>query len=445
MRKFSKQREENRFCTASSTHSLVPSVRRLWFRAIRFLQIYGLGQGLRRLKTDGKVFFVRRVQRIINNRKYRADIESLSEILHSHSGFFDCSFSPIGWNTKMFQRYQHMSNAMSVLGGLSLYGGNPRMDTSLFVYFPVHQNLYVFDATDKFIKQKLLETLSKSKSPVIVRLYSVDMNIGFAQVMEWLKRGFHVVYEYIDLLTPEISGFIPKVILFRHEQILRNEKIFVVATSNRLLDDVKRYRSKNFILNTNGVDVSHWTNFSDVCPSDMQPIVSTGRHIVGYHGTLAEWIDYECLRAIAEDGKYELVLIGLEHDTSFRRSGLHHHPRVHYLGSKPYYMLNEYAARYDVAILPFIKTDVTDTVSPVKIFEYMASGKPIVTTDLLECQKYRSCLIAHDTHEFLKNLEKALAYRKEAWYRSLLATEAQENSWQQKAKEILRFIGMTPL
>ena len=87
-----------------------------------------------------------------------------------------------------------------------------------------------------------------------------------------------------------------------------------------------------------------------------------------------------------------------------RTRGILDLPRVHFLGAKPYAELPRYARFYDVAILPFAVNEITESVSPVKIFEYMAAGKPVVTTGLPECRKYRSCLIADTPDDFVKQL-----------------------------------------
>ena len=136
------------------------------------------------------------------------------------------------------------------------------------------------------------------------------------------------------------------------------------------------------------------------------------------------------------------MLIGHEHDDAFEKSGLKSHSRVHFLGSKPYSQLNQYAIHYGVTILPFKKSNLTEAVSPVKIFEYMAALKPIVTTDLRECKKYKSCLTAETNEEFMLQLKRATDLRNDAEYLKVLDTEANENSWEHKTIEILNMTGV---
>lgn len=376
------------------------------------------------------------------NKEYKQRIRELESQIQEHSGFFDIFHLAIGWNTQMHQRYQHISMQCAELGGFALYGGHHQIDTDLFVYSIKKNKLCVFEATDSALTKKIFDILKHNKQPKIIRIQSIDLHTSLSQVHAFLEMGFKVVYEYIDLLAPEITGTVPVEIMYRHQSMLADERIFVAATSTKLFEDVQRYRSKNLILNTNGVDVEHWQGPVTTPPDDLRQLLTTGRYIIGYHGTLAEWVDYEILYAIAQDGRYELLLIGLEHDLSFRDSKLYKHPRVHFLGSKSYFELNKYANFYDVAILPFRKSEMTDTISPVKIFEYMAAGKPIVSTNLLECQKYKSCLIAENTPEFLIKLEKAIECRFDTLYQSTLKSEAIANSWQQKTNELLELVGI---
>jgi len=163
-------------------------------------------------------------------------------------------------------------------------------------------------------------------------------------------------------------------------------------------------------------------------------MVKTDKIVVGYHGALAQWIDYDLLKKIASDGRFALLLIGHAHDQHMEKSGLLQMDNVYYIGAKPYKELNLYAAYYDIAILPFVLNDITKSVSPVKIFEYMALKKPIVTYSLPECQKYASCLLADTQEEFLQQLNIAVDLRFDKKYMQILEQEALANTWQAIAK-----------
>jgi glycosyltransferase involved in cell wall biosynthesis len=426
------------------------SFRGLFNTLARFVSLIRLSirrHGL--LRAIGKGFRILGIRlyhvnkKILHRNKYNQELEQLDSLIAQHAGFFDLFHIPMGWNTVLFQRFQHISLQTAKLGGMALYGGHPTVDRGMTVYQEAVKNLYVFDATNRQVVERIFQDLEKKQQPRILRIQSIDLVTTEQDVNRFLENGFTVVYEYIDEITPAITGNVPDTVYKRHAAILKDERVIVVATSDQLFEEVQRYRSKKFILSTNGVDLDHWRIAKGEPPSDLKSAL-TGNLIIAYHGALAKWMDYDILRAIADEGSYELVLIGHEHDAAFGKSGLKGHARVHFLGSKTYFELNKYAVHYDIAILPFKKTELTQAVSPVKVFEYMAARKPVVTTDLRECKKYQSCLIAGTSLEFMEQLKRAAILRNDPGYLSLLDKEAGENSWEKKTIEILRLAGVHP-
>jgi hypothetical protein len=94
------------------------------------------------------------------------------------------------------------------------------------------------------------------------------------------------------------------------------------------------------------------------------------------------------------------------------------------------------AKKCDILTIPFKINNITRATSPVKVFEYMALNKPIVTTDMNECRKYKSILIAENHDDFIAKLSDALSLQNDTDYINLLNKEALENDWSMKAKAI---------
>jgi glycosyltransferase involved in cell wall biosynthesis len=92
-------------------------------------------------------------------------------------------------------------------------------------------------------------------------------------------------------------------------------------------------------------------------------------------------------------------------------------------------------------MIPFLINEITESTSPIKLFEYMALGKPIVTTNIAECQKYKSVLIAVDHQDYIRKIDQALALRTNEEYCAILNREAKENLWEIKAEQIINLIG----
>ena len=90
--------------------------------------------------------------------------------------------------------------------------------------------------------------------------------------------------------------------------------------------------------------------------------------------------------------------------------------------------------------IPFVVNEITEATSPVKLFEYMALGKPIVTTALPECRKYESPLVSDSHEDFINNIKKAAELENSKEYIELLRKEGNQNTWRQKAKDIKELI-----
>ena len=187
----------------------------------------------------------------------------------------------------------------------------------------------------------------------------------------------------------------------------------------------------------NGVMYDHWTKTykREEAPEKIKLIMDKGNPIIGYYGALAKWFDYDLLKKISKERpNYEIVLIGFVYDRSMQDSRIERLPNVHYLGIVDYQNLCSYAYWLDVLTIPFLLNDITESTSPVKLFEYMALNKPIVTTDMRECRKYESVMIGKSHDEFIELLDKALKMEKTDPYFQLLKKEALENTWEMKAK-----------
>jgi glycosyltransferase involved in cell wall biosynthesis len=166
--------------------------------------------------------------------------------------------------------------------------------------------------------------------------------------------------------------------------------------------------------------------------------VENGRPIAGYYGALAKWFDYRLLKSVAVLlPNWYFILIGLDYDGSVNRSRVLEYPNILWLGSKPYEKIPSYLKYFDVATIPFRLNEITHATSPLKLYEYMAAGKPIVTTAMNECQKYPPVLIAKDANDFALKLENSLSMRSDQAYQNSLCEWAEKNTWEQRAAQIL--------
>jgi hypothetical protein len=266
-------------------------------------------------------------------------------------------------------------------------------------------------------------------------------------VRAWQARGDHVVYDYIDELHPNISGApIPRAVMKRHYALLTDESVACAATADKLLGDVAQLRRRNFALVTNGVDAEHFARARKglPVPKELEHLSASERPVVGYYGALASWFDYALVHDVAKvRPDLEFLLIGEDYDGSLKKAGVPELRNVTLLPPVPYAQLPRYAQLFDVSMIPFVPNEITHATSPLKLFEYMALGTPIVTTDLAECRKYASCLIARDAGSFSRQLDAALRAANDGTYQQTLKREAEANIWAAKARQLRELLDST--
>lgn len=350
--------------------------------------------------------------------------------------------SSFGWNVPLYQRPQHIFSNFAKNRTLVFYEVTRFTDDVKRIQKQA-DNLYLVNYMNTAYSKILAQEIEKRKTPRYLQFYSTDWTMPASRVKDYMSRGYKVVYEYIDDLNPHLAGTdeLPVNVKEKYDMAMSDQDIFVVVTAEALKKDVLSKRGdKHLVFSCNGVDYAHFHDQVDreyKLDPEFAEVLEKGQPVIGYYGALAKWFDYELLKRIDAEGRYQVVLFGIKYDDSYDRSGVANCQNIHFLGSRPYDILQNYAARIDVLTIPFVINEITKATSPVKLFEYMALNKPIVTTDMDECRKYESVLIGHDHDEFIRQLDQAYALRNDQSYMSLLDKEALENTWQQKASLIL--------
>ncbi|MDD4718571.1 MAG: glycosyltransferase [Bacilli bacterium] len=359
----------------------------------------------------------------------KMNIEQYKNVIIFENGF--------GWEGIMKQRPQQIALNMPS-NVLFLYHSNKDKYDNKECYKKIKDNLYMvnLDLYRKCVIKHLKDIPNK-----YLMIYSTN-NIKDNIINNYTDNGFKIIYEYIDDIDEELSGKrTAKKLLKNYYNIINNDNSYIVCTATNLYNNVlKDNKGAKVKLITNGCDYNHFKKRKHNIPNEIKEIKKSGKPIIGYYGALASWFDYELIKKISNTNKYEVVLIGIKYDDSFDKSDILKLDNIHYLGKIDYDELPAYSRFFDVSIIPFVINDITLSTSPVKVFEYMASEKPIVTTDLPECRKYKSILISKDHKEFINNLEKAIGLIKDDKYMKILRDDALNNTWESKCNEMISFV-----
>ena len=367
-----------------------------------------------------------------NSNDYKNELE---QILQARKGKVKgiIIYPPtVDWNIPLFQRPQQLALELSKNGYLFFYSTFKNDFDRVDGFSEINENCYITNQYDLLVREL---------SGFIMILSSTNLDIRLEDIIK-IKERSTLIYDYIDEIHADISRESVDHMSRRHEYMRKHADIFI-ATADNLYNEALKYREKDTYLIPNGVDYEHFHIARNAAriPEDFANIIEKKKPIIGYYGAMAKWLDYELIKkAAAARPGYELVLIGWDYDGSIASQGLEKFENIHFLGAKDYSILPQYAVWFDVSTIPFVLNKITESTSPIKVFEYMALGTPILTTDLKECRKYRSILIGKDYEDFLSKLDEAISLGNNKKYLELLDKEAMENTWGKRALEIIRYM-----
>jgi UDP-galactopyranose mutase len=185
-----------------------------------------------------------------------------------------------------------------------------------------------------------------------------------------------IVYDCMD----ELSGFLgaPPGLLDAERALMGDADL--VLTGGHSLYEAKRHLHPNIHPIPSSVDVAHFARARHprVDPADQRNIAHPR---IGFFGVLDERFDAALLGAVAaRRPDWQFVLIGPV--AKIDPASLPQRANIHYLGAKPYSALPDYLAGWSVALLPFARNASTRFISPTKTPEYLAAGKPVVSTSI---------------------------------------------------------------
>ncbi|CAB5714452.1 Poly-beta-1,6-N-acetyl-D-glucosamine synthase [Delftia tsuruhatensis] len=191
--------------------------------------------------------------------------------------------------------------------------------------------------------------------------------------------------------------------LLMEEEILIDKADLVTVTAS-ILERKWAAKSRKCALVRNGVDFEF---FSSNCVKN-ELLAHLKRPVIGFYGALAPWIDFALLNYLAtRRPEWDFVLVG---DCFVKDvEGIDRLPNVHLLGKKAYDHMPRYLHGFDVCLIPFKLNKVTHAVDPVKFYEYISVGKPVVSVPLEEMAIYEDYVyFAAEYGDFLSRIEAAL-------------------------------------
>lgn len=224
-----------------------------------------------------------------------------------------------------------------------------------------------------------------------------------ASVMGRLGESLSVYYCIDDYAAlPNVNE--ASVRLLDEESTRRADLVFVA--SQTLLAAKLRLNPDTHV-SPHGVDLEHFARARDDRPAALADLRQVQRPIIGFFGLIEKWIDLELIDYLAgRRPQWAFVMIGR---VAVPKQQVPRRSNIHYLGVKPYEQLPEYGRQFDVAIIPYRLTRQAINANPIKLREYLAMGKPVVSVATPEIEKYADVVrIARTREQFLEQLDEAV-------------------------------------
>jgi UDP-galactopyranose mutase len=250
--------------------------------------------------------------------------------------------------------------------------------------------------------KRLLDAYSAGLSRPLVAWYYTPMMLTFSRDLD----ASVVVFDAMDELSK--FKFAPvKLLDLEQELIDRADLVFTGGTS---LYEAKKDRHDSVHLFPSSVDRVHFAKARarQFEPADQEDL---NRPRLGFYGVIDERFDIELLDAIAKmRPDWSFVMVGPV--VKISEEDLPRRPNIHYLGGKKYEQLPAYLSGWDVALMPFAMNESTQFISPTKTPEYLAGGKPVVSTPVRDVVRHYGHLqgveIASTPEEFVAACERML-------------------------------------
>ena len=219
-------------------------------------------------------------------------------------------------------------------------------------------------------------------------------------------------------------------------QLTRCADVLFVASETLLAD--KRQSRPDCILSPHGVDFETFRRALNPELPRPPDLPAWQGPIVGFFGLLESWIDLDLLLYVAQRRpQWLLALIGHEAVDVSRLRG---QPNIVLLGRRKFHELPDYGRCFDVCLLPYRLTEQVINSNPIKLREYLAMGKPVVSVRFPHAESFSDLLyLADDYDEFLAQIERALA-EDSPERRSSRIESVRASTWQARAQTALSHV-----
>lgn len=340
--------------------------------------------------------------------------------------------SHLRWNF-VFQRPQHLLSRFARDGRVYFVEepltGAPALEvhndkqTGVEVWVPRTPPGIEEQERDALIRELVTARVKERVGDDYISWYYTPLALNFTGDL----RPAVTVYDCMDQLSA-FAGADRRLVDLEQDLLQKADLVFTGGAS---LYAAKRPLHPRVHLFASSIDYTHFSQARQKIedPSDQRSIPHPR---VGYFGVIDERLDLELLRSLSERRpEWHIVMVGPV--VKIDPATLPQAPNIHYLGQRQYAELPAYLANWDVAMMPFAKNEATKFISPTKTPEYLAGGKPVVSTSITDVVTpygdMRLVRIADDSEGFARALEAGRASINDAEWLRRVDEQLRKGSW----------------
>jgi glycosyltransferase involved in cell wall biosynthesis len=319
--------------------------------------------------------------------------------------------------------------------------GPRQVETNLFIYtppllLPAFQIFPILNVINNYILGKFLKANMRKlgiEKPLLW-LYS-HYNGPLVKILNCRRALYECVDEFSGakgLVKPEVAKSQEKITLRAVDAAIVTAPALKLSKANF---------NRNIHVIPNASNVAHFNRVMTDNLDEPKELKSIQRPRLIFIGAVAYWIDLELLRDIAQKKPHwQIIMVG---PIQVNIKNMEKAKNIHFLGKRPYSLIPNYLAWSDIALNPYIVDSVAENCSPLKLYEYMAAGLPIVSTDMPEARQFHKLVNIAGTHdEFIENIERIICWdlEKRAEHSQAASVEAQKHTWEKRFLDVEKVV-----
>ena len=255
-------------------------------------------------------------------------------------------------------------------------------------------------------------------------------NVKMYHSTEKLKHRY-----LVHRMADDFSGFSGayRNLLYLQTELIKKSNV-VIVTAKNLVDQARSY-NKNVLYLPNGVDTERFKNTNDEIPEEYKLVMDMPK--VVYVGALDDWFDYGLIQYAVKKMKHmAFIIIGGTNEKI--QSIASENANLLLLGKKAHSDIPKYLKAADVGIMPFTNNKLTNSIHPLKLYEYFAAGLPAVSAKLNEVEEMNSPAWLYETKEEFVDLIKQAV--NETHDKEKYRTYAEGNTWSKRFLTVKEYI-----